>query len=363
MGCTKRTPRYAAGRQSTNKRGVKMSEYKLTPRENLIEVMKGGKPERFVKQYEAFNIPFRNLASYRWRNNPRPGEINKVNNWGVTVSWAEGQPGAFPVHTPDKIVCKDIEEWQDYVTAPDPYTIPEAEWEKDQEVWEQIDRKEQFAMAFVAPGVFEQCHYLCEIQNVLIAFYECPDELKDLIKYITEWELKLAEVICDHLHPDGVFHHDDWGTQINTFTDPDMFAEFFLDPYKEIYGYYKSRGVELIAHHSDSYAETLVPYMIEMGIDVWQGVMNTNDIPGMIEKYGKDITFMGGIDSASVDYEGWTREEIAKQVKRTCDENGPLYFIPSLSQGLPISTFPGVYDTTQEEIEKYSKIYWAEHNL
>jgi len=106
-----------------------------------------------------------------------------------------------------------------------------------------------------------------------------------------------------------------------------------------------------------------VPYMIEMGIDIWQGVMNTNDIPACIEKYGKDITFMGGIDSASVDYEGWTREEIAKQVKRTCDENGPLYFFPCLSQGLPISTFPGVYDTTSEEIGKYSEIYWAEHNL
>ena len=142
-----------------------------------------------------------------------------------------------------------------------------------------------------------------------------------------------------------------------------MFAEFFLEPYKEVYGYYKERGVECIMHHSDSYGETLVPYMIEMGIDIWQGVMNTNDIPACIEKYGKDITFMGGIDSASVDYEGWTREEIAKQVKRTCDENGPLYFIPCLSQGLPISTFPGVYDTTNEELDKYSKVYWAEHNL
>ena len=58
-----------------------------------------------------------------------------------------------------------------------------------------------------------------------------------------------------------------------------------------------------------------------------------------------------------------TREEIAKQVKRTCDENGPLYFFPCLSQGLPISTFPGVYDTTNEEIAKYSEVYWAEHNL
>ena len=106
-----------------------MSDWKLTPRENLIETMKGGKPERFVKQYEAFGIVF--TAANRARNNPKPGEVNKINNWGVTISWAEGQPGAFPVHTPDKIVCKDIEEWKDYVKAPDPYTIPEAEWEKD----------------------------------------------------------------------------------------------------------------------------------------------------------------------------------------------------------------------------------------
>ena len=124
----------------------------LTPRENFLEVLKGGKPEHFVKQYEAFNIPFRNTATYRWRNFPRPGEVNKVNNWGVTVSWAEGQPGAFPVHTADKIVCKDIEEWKDYVTAPDPYTIPESMWEEDLEVWEKIDRTQQYATAFFEIG-------------------------------------------------------------------------------------------------------------------------------------------------------------------------------------------------------------------
>ena len=46
-----------------------------------------------------------------------------------------------------------------------------------------------------------------------------------------------------------------------------MFEEFILPSYKKIYGYYKSHGVELIVHHSDSYAATLVPYMIDMGID------------------------------------------------------------------------------------------------
>ncbi len=337
-----------------------MSDWKLTPRENLIETMKGGKPERFVKQYEAFGIVF--TAANRARNNPKPGEVNKINNWGVTISWAEGQPGAFPVHTPDKIVCKDIEEWQEYVKKPS-LQFSEAEWEIDQAVVEKIDRTKQWVMPFCAPGIFEQCHYLAEIQNVLIAFYESPDELKELIKYITEWELELAEVTIDHLHPDGLFHHDDWGTQINTFTDPDMFAEFFLEPYKEVYGYWKSRGVELIAHHSDSYAETLVPYMIEMGIDVWQGVMTTNDMPKIIKEYGDKITLMGGINSASVDYDGWTKEVVDAEVKRACDWCGPYHFIPGASQGLGVSTFPGMYDYMQESIDNYSKIYWAEHNL
>ncbi len=332
----------------------------LTPRENLQEVMKGGKPERFVKQYEAFNIVM--TATHRARNNPKPGELNVVNNWGVTVSWADGQPGAFPVHTPELIVCKDIEDWKEYVKKPS-LKLPESEWEKDIEAFEKIDRKSQYAMPFVAPGIFEMCHYLGEISNVCAAFYECPDELKELIKYITEFELELAEVTCDHLNPDGLFHHDDWGTQISTFMSPEMFEEFLLDSYKEVYGYWKSRGVELIVHHSDSYGETLVPYMIEMGIDIWQGVMSTNDIPMLIEKYGKDITFMGGIDSAKVDYAGWTREVIDAEVKKACDWCGPLYYVPGASQGLGVSTFPGVYDYMDEAIDNYSKVYWKEHNL
>ncbi len=55
-------------------------------------------------------------------------------------------------------------------------------------------------------------------------------------------------------------------------------------------------------HHSDSYAATLVPYMIEMGVDIWQGVMTTNNVPELMKKYGGQISFMGGIDSAKVDY-------------------------------------------------------------
>ena len=88
-----------------------------------------------------------------------------------------------------------------------------------------------------------------------------------------------------------------------------MFDEFLLPAYKKIYGYWKAHGVEVIIHHSDSYAADLVPEMIEMGIDVFQGAVGTNNIPELIRKYGGQITIMGGLDNGIYDRADWTREK------------------------------------------------------
>lgn len=109
-------------------------------------------------------------------------------------------------------------------------------------------------------------------------------------------------------------------------------------------------------HHSDSYAASLVPHMIDLGIDIWQGVITTNHIPELIQTYGGQISFMGGIDSAAVDRPDWTRETVRREVQRACEECGKLYFIPNASQGIDQSTFPGVYDTLSEEIDRMSRI-------
>ena len=331
----------------------------LTKRQNLLETIHGGHPDRFVNQYEAFAMQVGNAFSI---HNPGPklGEHNVVNAWGVTKSWPVGTPGAFPVHTPDKIVIKDIDEWQKYLKVPQVKYDAQV-WEPFIEAAEKVDRNEYFVTSFVVPGIFEQCHYLMEIQNCLVAFYDSPDEMKELIEVLTQFELDLAEDICKYIKPDALFHHDDWGSQVSTFLSPDMFREFIKPAYMKIYGYYKSHGVELVVHHSDSYAATLVPDMIDMGIDIWQGVMTSNNIPELIKKYGGKISFMGGIDSAKVDYEGWTKEVIQAEVDRACAECGTLYFIPNASQGLAMSTFPGVYDALSEAIENENKKYFPEY--
>lgn len=328
----------------------------LTKRQNLLETIRGGNPDRFVNGYEFMAFVGNPIDSSVHR--PRYGELNVVNSWGVTNSWPEGTPGPFPVHTEDKIVIKDIENWRSYVKAPT-VKYSDEEWAPYIEAAGKVDRSEYFVTVAVAPGLFEQCHHLCEIQNALMNYYTNPDEMHELISFLTDWELGLAEEICSHLHPELIFHHDDWGSQISTFISPQMFEEFFLEPYKKIYGYYKEHGVELIVHHSDSYAATLVPYMIEMGVDIWQGVMTSNNIPDLIRQYGGKMSFMGGIDSAKVDFPEWTPEVVDKEVRRACDENGRHYFIPCTTQGMPMSTFKGVYECVSEKIDAYSREYFS----
>lgn len=321
----------------------------------MWEAVKGGNPDRFVNQYEAIRLCMNPI--YMHNPSPRPGQENIVNAWGITNSWPEGSPGAFPVHKPETIVIKDIENWQDYVKAPDisEAAIKVEEWAEFRKTYDAVDTNLAFKTPFVAPGIFEQCHHLGEIQNTLMNLYEYEDEMHDLIKYITDYELQMAELICKHLEPDALFHHDDLGSRNSTFMKPEMFEEFYVDAYKQVYGYYKSHGCQLIIHHSDSYGATLVPLMIEMGIDVWQGPCASNNIPELVKQYEGQITFMGGFDGADYDTPDWDKDDIAERVSAFLDQfDSPKGYIPCVIQGGPGSIYDGVYETIFDTIQKYN---------
>lgn len=327
----------------------------LTKKQNLLEtVKKGGKPDRFVKQYEFMDMILE--AMFAGGNRPLfPGGRTGMDSWGVTWSFPEGQMGAFPVHDDEHRVLKDISQWKKYVKKPAIPTSAEA-WAPAIAHASSIDRNEVFACLFYAPGVFEMIHHLMGMEDAMIAMYEEPEALHELIDYLTEYELEYAEEVTKRLHIDALFHHDDWGSSTNSFVSPQMFEEFFLPAYKKIYGLYKATGVELIVHHNDAYSANLVPYMIEMGMDIWQGAIPTNNIPDLIEKYGGQISFMGEIETKLLDVPNWTPKLIADEVERACRKCGKFAFIPCLTSGQWFSSFPGVYEQVDKEIDRMSSI-------
>ena len=324
----------------------------LTAKENMREVVRGGNPDRVVNQYEAIQLLMHPFMIF---SNPlvQKGGPDMVDAWGVTNSFPANTPGQFPVHTPDKIVLKDIENWRDYVKAPSLDYTPE-QWAICKGMYDAVDGTKAYKAVLVVSGLFERCHHLMSIEEALMAFYEYPDEMHELIDYLTEWELELAKGICENLQPDCVFHHDDWGSEMNSFISPEMFREFFLEPYKKIYTYYKEHGCELVIHHADSYCANLMDTMIEMGIDVFQGALKSNDIPALIEKYGGKMTFMGEIDNKQVDFPGWTDADCEKAALTAIERCGTKYFIPCITQGGPGSTFSGTYLSLIKAIDNYN---------
>lgn len=328
----------------------------LTKRENFLECLQGGEPDRFVNQFEPFALI---MASPLSDKSHLKSEGYLIDAWGCYQRRIEGQPGFFPMHDQGHRVITDIENWRDQVRIPGDIDDPEF-WAPFASKARDVDRKDQFVTSGIIPGIFERIHHLCEITEALVNFYEEPEEMHALIEAITDWELRLAEAHCKYIHPEVLFHHDDWGTQISTFISPEMFEEFFLEPYKTVYGYYKDHGVKFIIHHSDSYCETFVPYMIDMGIDVWQGVIrSTNNIPKLVDEYGGKMTFMGGIETQAIDKPAWTQEEVNEEVATALSEvSRTKFFIPSLTCGMNNSGYPGVYQATSEAIARESRKYF-----
>ena len=322
----------------------------LNARENLEAVITGGKPDRYSNNYEGVHILFHPNMGVLCQ----PGET-KVDKWGITWNFPVGTPGQFPVHDDEHLVLKDIEDWKTYVKAPELVT-DEGKWDVFRPQYRDFDRSNEICACFFNPGLFEMTHHLGSITEMLMNLITDTDEVIDLVQYLKEYELKVAEAICDNLHPDAIFHHDDWGSEENSFMRPELFDEIFLDPYTEIYGYYKDHGVKYVFHHSDSYAANLVPEMIEMGIDVWQGPMRSNNVPELIKKYGDKITFMGNIDNKMIDFEGWTREDCRKAIITAIEEDGlgPEHYVPCITQGGPGSTVSGTYAVLCEELDKYN---------
>lgn len=327
----------------------------LSAIENLKETMKrDGHPDRFVNQYEFLHLLMPDL--YYMGDFPREPGKEGYDQYGVFWRFRKGQMGALPVHDDQHTVIRDICEWDKALThlpvAPDDPGF----WAMLNGIAAQAVPGEQYAAAVCAQGVFERLHALMGMEDAMIAMYEEPEKVHELIDFITEAELDFARNIMDRVPSvKALLHHDDWGSNVNSFLSPAMFDEFITPAYKRIYGYWKQRGVELIVHHSDSYAANLVPAMIEMGIDIWQGAFPENDIPELVRRYAGQITFMGEIRTLAIDLPDVTPDQISREVERACRKCKGPSFIPCLTAGLPISHFPGVYESVSREIERMSR--------
>ncbi len=327
----------------------------MNAKEIFLEMLKpDGKPERQLVQYEALNLWLMDPVNGYLMNGRHPGMTGK-DRWGVTIAWPADHPGQQPITTDDVKVLKDITNWRDYVKAPDVEANCQNGWEECIADARKTTGDDRLLCAFSGTGLFEECHFLMGFQDTLTNLYEHPQEMHELIDYICEFKLKVMKLYCEKMHPDAIFFHDDWGTKTQLFMSPEMWREFFKEPYRKIYGYIRSQGVIAI-HHADSYLSPIVDDMVEIGIQCWQGVLPENNIPELQERLKGKMILMGGI-GAAIDTPDSSEQEIRDYVKKALNEYCPGgHFIPSITYGLAGTIFPHVDPIINDEINKYNAV-------
>jgi hypothetical protein len=330
----------------------------LNKRQNFLETIKvDGHPDRLVKQYEGNKPCMRNpvFSQERGSRPVRPGDPDGQDVFGTWVMFPVGQVAAFPHVTESNKVVPDVCDWKKFVKFPklENY-IDNKLWEDAIAAVEAVDRKEQLVMAAATTGVFERLHFLMGFEDTLMNFLLEPEAMKDLCAAVGEYRCTYMKMIADYIKPDVMLSHDDWGSKNSLFMSPDVWREFIKPQYAPAYGYLKEKGI-IIMHHADSFMEPIVEDMVELGIDIWQGVLPSNDIVSLQKKLAGRMTLMGGIDAGVVDRADSTEEEIRAEVRRACDTYAPGgHFIPCITYGLAGCLYKHVDPIIDDEIDRYN---------
>ncbi len=326
----------------------------LTKKQNFLETIRCGNPEYLVVDWDG-------IANLR---DPASGNSNIVNRepyydrWNVKWGFTDENVARSACVLPDGSPVRDIEHWRDYVTIPD---VEEIDFSRAVKEAAQVDREENLLCISCVQGLFERAHSLLGFESCLTAFLEYPEEMEEILDVIMEHKIQLLAKAYRELKMDAVFFHDDWGTKHSLFLSPAVWREFIKPREAKIIQFVKSLGDGniLFIHHSDTFLEPLIPDMIEMGIDVWQGCIPQNDLVALQKQYHGKIGFMGGIDIAKIDYPACPEEEIRREVRRAIDTYAPH---GGLVVGIPsvMALNKRVQAVYMDELRKYTAWYNAE---
>ncbi len=323
----------------------------MNQKEQFLSALKNEKPVKWMGYgFKAFP-PFFPLvidpvtvldAAYR-------GE-SYVDLWGATWRHLDSDPGAIPMVTQENKVIKDLKHWRDYVKFPD---LSNLDWSEAKQQIANMDRSTTFVMIPSFYGPFERAHCLMPFEEVLVNMYIEPELMYDLFSALTDWKLEAMRLVIDNLQPDIIHSHDDWGDRRRLFFSPEVFRTLLKPHYKRLYDYIKSRGV-LVQHHCDGVAKGLEMDMVEIGIDMWQGVIPQNDITAIQKNIDGKMLLMGGVDQTLFDNEVLDEKLIRDEVRRAIDEYAPGgAFLPVISSIVCVN--PAATGIAIDEMDKYGE--------
>jgi uroporphyrinogen decarboxylase len=204
----------------------------------------------------------------------------------------------------------------------DDYEFPDPDAPFRTGVFEEATKepRERFLVANIGFSLFERAWTLCGMETVLMAMVADKAFVHEILDRICEFNLKLVENACRY-DVDAVMFGDDWGQQTGLIMGPELWREFIKPRIRRMYGAARDHG-KYVFIHSCGKVDAIFPELIECGLHCFNPFQpEVMDVYEMKRRYGRDLTFYGGISTQRTLPYG-SVQDVRDEVRRLLSEVG-----------------------------------------
>lgn len=290
----------------------------ISRRENMLKFYHHECPDFIGDLRKDFaSVP---VSFTQYEAHPPAGTSGK-DGYGVYWQFETTSKAHMPMPDPEtgKYVMDldDMENWRDFVRFPDPEAYDwAAHVESDMA---KVNIEDKVVTVSLGHGMFERLHSLMGIENGAMALVAYPDEVLDFFNALADYKCAMMRKIAQYYPKIDMFDmSDDWGHQNAAFFSVDMWNQLFRPGMTKIFACARELG-RIFQLHSCGRWETVLPSAVDAGLDHWTSSQAVNDIEGILKKYGRRLTMIGGCDVKDIQLPGITLEEMKKIVGERID--------------------------------------------
>ena len=197
---------------------------------------------------------------------------------------------------------KDRESWEklkaERLNPDDPARFPQ-NWDALVRTYNDGDQAMQLGL--YPYGLFGTLRDMMGVEALLLAFYDDPELIHDMMDSLTDLWLAIYEKVCRAVKVDIIHIWEDMSGKNGSLISPAMVREFMLPNYKRISAFAQAHEIPVIALDTDGDCMELVPLFLEGGINLVMPfeVAAGCDILEYRKRFPK-LCIMGGIDKQEV---------------------------------------------------------------
>lgn len=183
-------------------------------------------------------------------------------------------------------------------------------------------KDEYWIVGVTVTTIFETAWALRGLEQMLVDFNEDPDLANAILEIPYRYHLAAARRLVE-MGVDMIWTGDDVGTQRGMLISPRTWRRFFKPRMAEMFSTLKAINPQLkIAYHSDGNLESVIPDLIEIGLDVLNPIQPACLDPAALKKrYGDRLCFWGTIDEQHTLPFG-TPESVRREVENRLETVG-----------------------------------------